>query len=131
MILEKLMNKSMVGIWSRNIVSSNFSGDYEGALYDLNRLILNYKERETYYLRGIYRSRLFKSENYINFIEAINDFTEAIKIDPKWTAAYLERGKAFFELDKKEEALKELEKLEDLGMSKFEKVEYEKIIKMI
>ena len=80
MILEKLMNKSMVGIWSRNIVSSNFSGDYEGALYDLNRLILNYKERETYYLRGIYRSRLFKSENYINFIEAINDFTEAIKI---------------------------------------------------
>ena len=131
MILEKLMNKSMVGIWSRNIVSSNFSGDYEGALYDLNRLILNYKERETYYLRGVYKSRLFKSENYINFIEAINDFTEAIKIDPKWTAAYLERGKAFFELDKKEEALKDLEKLEDLGMSKFEKVEYEKIIKMI
>ncbi len=131
MILEKLMNKSMVGIWSRNIVSSNFSGDYEGALYDLNRLILNYKERETYYLRGVYKSRLFKSENYINFIEAINDFTEAIKIDPKWTAAYLERGKAFFKLDKKEEALKDLKKLEDLGMSKFEKVEYEKIIKMI
>ena len=130
-ILEKLMNKSMVGIWSRNIVSSNFSGDYEGALYDLNRLILNYKERETYYLRGVYKSRLFKSENYINFIEAINDFTEAIKIDPKWTAAYLERGKAFFKLDKKEEALKDLKKLEDLGMSKFEKVEYEKIIKMI
>ena len=131
MILEKLMNKSMVGIWSRNIVSSNFSGDYESALYDLNRLILNYKERETYYLRGVYKSRLFKSENYINFIEAINDFTEAIKIDPKWTAAYLERGKAFFKLDKKEEALKDLKKLEDLGMSKFEKVEYEKIIKMI
>ena len=131
MILEKLKKKSMVGIWSRNIVSSNFSGDYEGALYDLNRLIINYKERETYYLRGVYKSRLFKSENYINFIEAINDFSEAIKIDPKWTAAYLERAKAFFELNKKEEALKDLKKMEDLGMSNFEKAEYEKLIKMI
>ena len=101
------------------------------ALYYLNRLILNHKERETYYLRGIYRSRLFKSENYINFIEAINDFTEAIKIDPNWKAAYLERAKAFIELNKKDEALKDLKKMEDLGMSKFEKVEYEKIIKMI
>ena len=132
MILGGLMKNSILfSISAENIVSYNFSGDYERALYYLNRLILNHKERETYYLRGIYRSRLFKSENYINFIEAINDFTEAIKIDPNWKAAYLERAKAFIELNKKDEALKDLKKMEDLGMSKFEKVEYEKIIKMI
>ena len=132
MILGELMNKSILfEICSRNIVLNNSSGDYERALYYLNRLIKNHRERETYYLRGVYKRRLFKSENYINFLEAINDFNEAIKIDPKWTAAYLERAKAFFELNKKEEALKDLKKMEDLGMSKFEKVEYEKIIKMI
>ncbi len=132
MILGELMNKSILfEICSRNIVLHNSSGDYERALYYLNRLIKNHRERETYYLRGVYKRRLFKSENYINFPEAINDFTEAIKIDPKWTAAYLERAKAFFELNKKEEALKDLKKMEDLGMSQFEKVEYEKIIKMI
>ena len=97
----------------------------------IDGLILNHKERETYYLRGIYKSRLFKSKNYINFIEAINDFTEAIKIDPNWKAAYLDRAKAFIELNKKEEALKDLKKMEDLGMSNFEKVEYEKLIKTI
>ena len=132
MILGGLMKNSILfSISAENIVSYNFSGDYERALYYLNRLILNHKERETYYLRGIYRSRLFKSENYINFIEAINDFTEAIKIDPNWKAAYLERAKAFIELNKKDEALKDLKKMEDLGMSNFEKVEYEKLIKTI
>ena len=132
MILGELMNKSILfEICSQNAVLYNFSGEYERVLYYLNRLIINHKKRETYYLRGVYKSRLFKSEKYINFVEAINDFTEAIKIDPKWTTAYLERGKAFIELDKKEEALKDLKKMEDLGMSEFEKVEYEKIINKI
>ena len=34
-------------------------------------------------------------------------------------------------INKKEEALKDLKKMKDLGMSQFEKVEFEKIIKMI
>ena len=132
MILGELMNKSILfEICSQNVVLHNFNGNYESVLYNLNRLIINHKKRETYYLRGVYKSRLFKSEKYINFVEAINDFTEAIKIDPEWTTAYLERGKAFIELDKKEEALKDLKKMEDLGMSEFEKVEYEKIINKI
>lgn len=87
------------------------------------------KYGKTYYLRNYYGKAidLVKKPIYFNnrgciyhqrnlFEFAINDYTEAINLDPDFGQYYYNRGGAYFALDKREEARNDWQKASDLGV---------------
>ncbi|MEH2201052.1 MAG: tetratricopeptide repeat protein [Nostoc sp.] len=107
-------------------------GDYDGAVEDLKQAIyitpkyLNAKrqlEKIRQYLLGSDSTVLqLKSNNptqhyqrgkvrlhFGEYQEAINEFNQALQINPSLVAAYYSRGKSYYKLKKKEEAIKDFQ----------------------
>ena len=91
---------SLLGLKARTIERCNESGNFEGALIELNALIESNPIKETFYLKGLYQSYLFNTKDfpYSDLKEGIKDLDKSIQIDPTWYLPYLARSKAFFSI---------------------------------
>lgn len=85
-------------------------GDYQQAIEHYSELIKNKKTAASFYNRGI---AYFKQNDYM---KAEYDFSQAIKLDPNFSPAYLARGNAYSRLKDYKNAIKDYEKANSLGI---------------
>jgi len=79
-------------------------GNFEAAFADLNKMIEVMPHQSSY----IMRARAFVRQK--KYAEAINDYNEIIKFQPKDPSNYLERGDLYFRTGKFSDALNDYEK---------------------
>jgi tetratricopeptide (TPR) repeat protein len=77
------------------------AGDYVRALADAEQVVKNARSASAYVLRGIVHLHLR------NYQAAIEDYSEALKIDPQLALAWGERGRIWFLLDSFSRALED------------------------
>ncbi len=82
----------------------NSEGLCRQALDTLNYLVSSFPSKQSFYLRAIYKSRLFKDNDFINLQEAIDDFSKSLENDVTWGQCYLERGRAYCSINEKVKA---------------------------
>jgi tetratricopeptide (TPR) repeat protein len=102
------LNDDYAWAYAHRGATRNSLGDYEGALDDLNKAIEKYQARkgptpwvyahlgETYRLKYI-RDRHRKLDQFLeeDFNNAIQNFTDAIELDPDYTWAYAHRAATY------------------------------------
>lgn len=93
LILQPLINEPLVQNWVNQIIENNRYREANYVMWDLDKLVKKYPRKETYFVRGIYQSRLITDKEWIDFSNAINDFNQAIKFDPSWDKPFIEINK--------------------------------------
>jgi tetratricopeptide (TPR) repeat protein len=105
-------------------ISKKVGGDYKGAIKDFKKAIkLDPKNAaEAYYMKGVVEENMWGTANMSgknggqrNYSKAIKNFTNAINLNPNYTAAYFERGMCDVESGKREGALEDFTKVIELG----------------
>jgi len=102
---------------SKNITESPFfhlgssfgafmSGRYEEALKEVN-LVLESKDENAVINGHMQKGKILAAMK--RYKEAIQEFNDCIAIEPKWEEAYLERSKAFKEINELEQARSDLQ----------------------
>ncbi len=94
-------------------LARKMSGDFEGALNDLNTAIREFPEN----------AELYKNRGNLYLIlgqmrDAVDDYDSAIQIDPEFLEAYYNRGLTYYILDEQELACRDLKFASDEGMER-------------
>lgn len=106
--ITKYLENPHLQFFELGLIAEN-SGDLEKAIEYSNQAIHSGKDAKYYYQRGIQH---FKNESYA---EAINDFSETLKLNPQFKDAYNDRGSAHRMQKDNESAIKDYKQAKDLG----------------
>ncbi len=83
-------------------VAHSSRGDYDAALNSINAALQILQSNEAYFLRGT----IF--EEVGDNAQALNDYSNALRIDDAFKEAYFKRGELFYQLGVYDEAIKDL-----------------------
>lgn len=95
----ELNPEQLQAIYYRGALLS-YMGDYEKAIADFSKLIEANATANKYYNRGVI---YYQTEAYE---EAIADLTQAVTVEPEFTAAHFALGNAYYAIDNQSEAQK-------------------------
>lgn len=101
------------------------TGDYQGAIADLNQAIQTNPTADAYYNRGVAYTQLGRHQ------EAIADFTQAIQLNPGFAEAYYSRGVARGKLGDQQGAVVDYRQAADLYQQQGRTTEYAQAISAI
>ncbi len=102
------MNKDAVKPFNDGLAKSK-KGDYKDALADFEKAIKFDKDYRIYYQIGFAEMKLKNTD------EAIKNFDNTIKANPKFDAAYNDLGNVYYSLGKYQDAIDNFQKVLDLS----------------
>ena len=92
-ILQSLFEKRLVKDFYEGIIKSNRERNGNDVMWYLCQLVQKYPTKETFFLRGIYQSRLLNDKDWINISNAKKDLIKSFDLDPSWSKAKIELNK--------------------------------------
>ena len=103
---DSIMHNLRLGIvsWQKGDLDLALKSVQEGLLIDpQNQELLTLKQgvAESYYNRGLVKRKSGRDD------QAINDYTQAIALNPKFTEAYMNRGFAYMTIGQHEQAIRD------------------------
>lgn len=109
----------------RGLIRSHSQEDFRGAVEDFTQVIRLEPTAETYNYRG---TAYFWLQEYN---KAIEDYQQAIALNPSLAVAYFNRGYAYLELGNKLEAIKDFSKGASLSRQQGDDSSYQQALQLI